>query len=214
MNYLIQKIDWMIDERSLLKHPFYQTWSDGKLTPEALAGYSKEYYQLVKAVPIFMTQLLDNAPNSMYDELDFNQQEEFSHIRLWERFASGLGVSRKELTEYEGLYTTNHAISWLHSLMTSFVSGSAAMYAFEKEIPKISQIKLDGLAEFYGLTSEDVTKYFKEHMEADVRHTASWRKIIEQESEQYYLINVIIDAAERSMVCQNTLLDSCYDEYC
>ena len=214
MNYLIQKIDRIIEERSLLKHPFYQTWSDGKLTPEALAGYSKEYYQLVKAVPIFMTQLLDHASNSMYDELDFNQQEEFSHIRLWERFASGLGVSRKELTEYEGLYTTNHAISWLHSLMTSFVSGSAAMYAFEKEIPKISQIKLDGLAEFYGLTSEDVTKYFKEHMETDVRHTASWRKIIEQESEQYYLINVIIDAAERSMVCQNTLLDSCYDEYC
>jgi len=214
MSYLIQKIDRIIEERSLLKHPFYQTWSDGKLTPEALAGYSKEYYQLVKAVPIFMTQLLDHAPNSMYDELDFNQQEEFSHIRLWERFASGLGVSRKELTEYEGLYTTNHAISWLHSLMTSFVSGSAAMYAFEKEIPKISQIKLDGLAEFYGLTSEDVTKYFKEHMETDVRHTASWRKIIEQESEQYYLINVIIDAAERSMVCQNTLLDSCYDEYC
>ena len=214
MNYLIQKIDRIIEERSLLKHPFYQTWSDGKLTPEALAGYSKEYYQLVKAVPIFMTQLLDHAPNSMYDELDFNQQEEFSHIRLWERFASGLGVSRKELTEYEGLYTTNHAISGMHSLMTSFVSGSAAMYAFEKEIPKISQIKLDGLAEFYGLTSEDVTKYFKEHMETDVRHTASWRKIIEQESEQYYLINVIIDAAETSMVCQNTLLDSCYDEYC
>ena len=60
----------------------------------------------------------------------------------------------------------------------------------------------------------DVTKYFKEHMEADVRHTASWRKIIEQESEQYYLINVIIDAAERSIICQNILLDSGYEEYC
>jgi len=214
MSHLIQEIDRIIEERSLLKHPFYQAWSDGKLTRESLAGYSKEYYQLVKAVPIFMAQLMDHVPESLHDEFNFNQQEEFSHIRLWERFASGLGVSRKELTEYEGLYTTNHAISGLHSLMTSFVSGSAAMYAFEKEIPKISQIKLDGLAEFYGLTSEDVTKYFKEHMEADVRHTASWRKIIEQESEQYYLINVIIDAAERSMVCQNTLLDSCYDEYC
>jgi len=211
MNYLIQKIDRIIEERSLLKHPFYQTWSDGKLTPEALAGYSKEYYQLVKAVPIFMTQLLDHAPNSMYDELDFNQQEEFSHIRLWERFASGLGVSRKELTEYEGLYTTNHAISWLHSLMTSFVSGSAAMYAFEKEIPKISQIKLDGLAEFYGLTSENVTKYFKEHMEADIRHTASWKKVIDGFSGHD---QEIISAAESSVTCQNLLLDSCYDEYC
>ena len=214
MNHLIQEIDRIIEERSLLKHPFYQAWSDGKLTRQSLAGYSKEYYQLVKAIPIFMTQLLDHESNSMYDELDFHQQEEFSHIRLWERFASGLGVPRKELTEYEGLYTTNHAVSELHSLMTSFVSGSAAMYAFEKEIPKISQIKLDGLAEFYGLTSEDVTKYFKEHMEADIRHTALWRKIIEQQSEQYYLTNVMIDAAERSITCQNLLLDSCYDEYC
>ncbi len=54
MNHLIQEIDRIIEERSLLKHPFYQAWSDGKLTRESLAGYSKEYYQLVKAVPIFM----------------------------------------------------------------------------------------------------------------------------------------------------------------
>jgi len=214
MNSLTQKIDRIIEERSLLKHPFYQTWSDGKLTREALVGYSKEYYQLVKAVPIFMTQLLDYTPELMHNELDFNQQEEFSHIKLWERFASGLGVSRKELTNHEGLYKTNHAISGLHSLMSSFVSGSTAMYALEKEIPKISEIKLQGLAEFYGLTSEDITEYFKEHMEADIRHTASWQKIIEQASEQYYLTNVMIDAAERSLICQNILLDSCYEEYC
>ena len=43
MNSLIQKIDRIIEERSLLNHPFYQAWSDGKLTHEALAGYSKEY---------------------------------------------------------------------------------------------------------------------------------------------------------------------------
>ncbi len=39
-------------------------------------------------------------------------------------------------------------------------------------------------------------------------------KIIEQASEQYYLTNVMIDAAERSILCQNLLLDSCYEEYC
>ena len=214
MYSLVQKLDRIIEERSLLKHPFYQSWSDGKLTREALAGYSKEYYQLVKAVPIFMAQFLDHAPDSMYDELSFNQQEEFSHIGMWERFASGLDVSRKELIGHEGLYKTNHAIVGLHSTMSSFLSGSAAMYALEKEIPKISEIKLQGLAEFYGLTSEDITEYFKEHMEADIRHTASWQKIIEQASEQYYLTNVMIDAAERSIICQNILLDSCYEEYC
>ena len=67
MSSLIQKIDRIIEERSLLNHPFYQTWSDGELTRDALAGYSKEYYQLVKAVPIFMTQLMDQVPSSLYD---------------------------------------------------------------------------------------------------------------------------------------------------
>ena len=211
MSSLIQKIDRIIEERSLLNHPFYQIWSDGKLTHEALEGYSKEYYQLVKAVPIFMTQLMDYVPASLYNELDYNQQEEYSHISLWERFAGGLGVSRNELMNYEGLYKTNHAISGMHSLMSSFVSGSATMYALEKEIPKISQIKLEGLAEFYGLTSEDVTKYFKEHMEADIRHTKSWQKIIDGFSGYD---QEIISAAESSVTCQNLLLDSCYEEYC
>jgi pyrroloquinoline-quinone synthase len=211
MSHLIQKIDCIIEERSLLKHPFYQAWSDGKLTRESLVGYSKEYYQLVKAVPIFMTQLLDEAPKSSCDELDFNQQEEFSHIRLWERFAGGLGVSYEELSNYQGLYKTNHAITGLHSLMTSFVSGSTAMYALEKEIPKISQTKLEGLAEFYGLTGEDVTEYFKEHTEADIRHAASWQRVIDGLSGYD---QEIINAAESSVTCQNLLLDSCYEEYC
>jgi len=211
MSSSIQKIDRIIEERSLLKHPFYQTWSDGKLTHEALVGYSKEYYQLVKAVPIFMTQLLDHVPESSQNELDFNQQEEFLHINLWQKFANGLGVFYEELNNYEGLYTTNHAIAGLHSLMTSPVSGSVAMYALEKEIPKISQIKLEGLAEFYGITSKDVTAYFKEHMEADIRHTTAWKKIIDGFSGNE---QEMISAAEGSVTCQNLLLDSCYKEYC
>ena len=211
MNHLIQEIDRIIEERSLLKHPFYQAWSDGKLTRESLAGYSKEYYQLVKAVPIFMTQLMDYVPSSLYNELDFHQQEEFSHISMWERFASGLGISRNDLLNHDGLYKTNHAISGMHQLMTSVESGASAMYAFEKEIPKISQIKLEGLAEFYGLTSEDVTRYFKEHMEADIRHAASWKDLIISITTDEH---EAISATERSVTYQNLLLDSCYEEYC
>ena len=211
MNYLIQKIDQMIEEKSLLNHPFYQTWSDGKLTPEALAGYSKEYYQLVKAVPKFMEPLIKEAPEMMKGELSFHQQEETSHIELWERFVDAMGISHDELINYEGLTKTNQAISDLSSTMISFESGSAAMYAFEKEIPIISQIKLEGLAEFYGITSENATKYFKQHTEADIRHTASWRKIIEQ---SHGFDNDITHASKKSISAQNLLLDSCYDEYC
>ena len=80
---LIKRIDEMIEERSLLKHPFYQMWSDGKLKQESLAGYSKEYFQLVKAVPSYMSPIIELAPKSVVGELIENQQEESDHIQPW-----------------------------------------------------------------------------------------------------------------------------------
>jgi len=177
---LIQKIDQIIEERSLLKHPFYEMWSDGKLTQESLAGYSKEYFQLVKAVPEFMTPIIEKAPNSVITELTENQQEESDHIKPWIRFAGELGVSNDELISYSGLDKTKKAVSDLSELMNTFDGGACAMYAFEKEIPKISQTKLDGLSEFYQITNDNATEYFKLHTEADIRHTASWRNILEK----------------------------------
>jgi len=160
----------MIKEKSLLKHPFYQMWSDGKLTQESLAGYSKEYFQLVKAVPFFMTPIIEKAPDSVVSELSANQQEESEHVKLWINFAGELGVSEDELTTYAGLTKTIKAVTDLNELMNIYEGGVCAMYAFEKEIPKISQIKLDGLAEFYGMTSDKATEYFKLHTEAEEKY--------------------------------------------
>ncbi|RMW39124.1 MAG: pyrroloquinoline quinone biosynthesis protein PqqC [Nitrosopumilus sp.] len=208
---ITKKIDEMIEERSLLKHPFYQAWSDGKLTKESLAGYSKEYFQLVKEVPSFMAPIIQQAPESVVKELVENQQEESDHIKPWIAFAGELGISEEELLSYSGLPKTKQAVSDLNELMDTFEGGACAMYAFEKEIPKISQTKLDGLAEFYGMTSDEATEYFKLHTEADIRHAASWRNILEKSSTDY---DKLIEIAEKSISAQNLLLDSCFEEYC
>ena len=211
MDNLIQKIDQMIEEKSLLLHPFYEMWSDGKLTRESLAGYSKEYFQLVKAVPSFMSPIIKEAPQNAVGDLVNNQQEEYDHIVLWERFAVELGIGQSELKEYRGLEKTQMAVSELSALMGTFEGGACAMYAFEKEIPKISQIKLDGLAEFYGITSEEAVRYFRLHTEADIRHAASWRNVIEQShTDSQNLIQI----ADKSISAQHLLLDSCYEAYC
>ncbi|WP_428324819.1 TenA family transcriptional regulator [Nitrosopumilus sp.] len=208
---ITKKIDEMIEERSLLKHPFYQAWSDGKLTKESLAGYSKEYFQLVKEVPSFMAPIIQKAPESVVKELVENQQEESDHIKPWIAFAGELGISEEELLSYSGLPKTRKAVSDLNELMDTFEGGACAMYAFEKEIPKISQTKLDGLAEFYGMTSDEATEYFKLHTEADIRHAASWRNVLEKSSTDY---DKLIEIAEKSISAQNLLLDSCFEEYC
>ena len=208
---IIKRIDAMIEERSLLKHPFYLMWSDGKLAQESLAGYSKEYFQLVKVVPSFMTPIIEQAPDSAISELIANQQEESDHVKPWINFAGELGISEDELTSYTGLTKTLNAVSDLNELMNTYEGGACAMYAFEKEIPKISQTKLDGLAEFYEMTSNEATEYFKLHTEADIRHTTSWRNILVKSSIDS---NNLLEIADKSISAQNLLLDSCYEEYC
>ena len=211
MNYLIKRIDEMIEERSLLKHKFYQMWSDGKLSLESLSGYSKEYFQLVKAVPSFMSPIIQKAPESFVNEIVSNQQEESSHIKLWMKFAETLGIQEAELEKYQGLEKTRSAVSQLSSLMNTFEDGACAMYAFEKEIPKISQVKLDGLAEFYRISSEEATEYFKLHTEADIRHAAAWKNILEKSKTNS---EKLIQVADSSISAQNLLLDSCLEAYC
>lgn len=204
---LIQRIDYVIEEKSLLKHPFYQMWSEGALTLPMLAGYSKEYYQLVKAVPLYMESILSVAPKS--DEMEFNMREEYEHIPLWEDFAVGLGVERSDLTAYEGLDKTRAAVSSLYDIMSDYHTGAAAMYSLEKEIPKISRTKLDGLQEFYGM--DEHTEYFVQHMEADIRHAEGWRRALEESGSES---EVLVQAAQASVRAQNTLLDACYEAYC
>ena len=158
-----------------------------------------------------MTPIIEKAPSSVIAELTENQQEESDHIKPWISFAGELGISNDELISYSGLDKTKKAVSDLSELMTTFDGGACAMYAFEKEIPKISQTKLDGLSEFYQITNDNATEYFKLHTEADIRHTASWRNILEKSNAD---TSNLIEIAEKSVSAQNLLLDSCYEEYC
>jgi pyrroloquinoline-quinone synthase len=212
MNSLVKKIDELIEKQSLLKHPFYVMWSEGKLTIDSLNGYSKEYFQLVKAVPSFVGAIIQQSSNSVKSELESNQKEEAEHIKPWMKFSGALGVSEAELEKYNGLEKTRKAVLELSSLMNSFEGGAAAMYALEQEIPKISLSKIDGMRKFYDMTSDDAIEYFRLHAEADIRHAATWRKILDkipsEKEEELFQI------ASRSISAQNMLLDSCYEAYC
>lgn len=211
MNSLVTRIDELIEKRSLLKHQFYVMWNEGMLTRESLSGYSKEYFQLVKEVPAFVGMIMECTS---YDKDTFaaNQKEESEHIKPWMKFAASLGVSQRELEEYDCREKTKYAVANLSKLMTTFEGGAAAMYALEQEIPKISLSKIDGLRKFYNITTDDAIEYFRLHTEADIRHAALWRRILEktpvENEEELFTI------ASKSVSAQNMLLDSCYEAYC
>ena len=212
-NMLIERIDYEIEKHSLLKHVFYQMWSEGKLTINHLQGYSKEYFQLVKVVPKFVENIFNViADPSLKRAVGQNLKEESEHIEPWIMFSTAMGVQRNDLTSYKGENETNMAVSALSQLTErSLEEAVAAMYAYEKELPKISKSKIDGLKRFYGLQSNEATKYLEIHEEVDLRHSEVWKNILKTIPEEKQ--ECALNAAISSLEAQNKLLDSVHKKY-
>ena len=212
-NLLIERIDYEIEKHSLLKHVFYQMWSEGKLTINHLQGYSKEYFQLVKVVPKFVENIFNLITDpSLKRAIGQNLKEESEHIEPWIMFSTAMGVQRNDLTSYRGENETNMAVSTLSQLTErSLEEAVAAMYAYEKELPKISRSKIDGLKKFYGVQSNEATKYLEIYEEVDLRHSEVWKNILKTipEEKQERALN----AALSSLEAQNKLLDSVQKKY-
>lgn len=209
MDNIVQRIDSEIEKRSLLKHSFYQMWSEGRLTVDHLQGYSMEYFQLVKAVPKFVESIAQAAGQS---DIANNAREEAEHVEPWVRFASALGISGNELASYGGAAKTNDAVAKMMALANStFEEAVAAMYAYEMELPKISRSKIDGLKKFYNMDSADATNYFEIHEEADVKHAQVWREILSKVPAERQ--EAAFNAAVESLKAQNMLLDSVQEKY-
>ena len=207
---IVQRIDSEIEKRSLLKHSFYQMWSEGKLTIDHLKGYSIEYFQLVKAIPKIVDYVAMKDPANT--EIAKSAQEEAEHVEPWIRFAKALGVSKTVLLDSDGTEMTNAAVSKITELANgSFEEAVAAMYAYEMELPRISRSKIDGLKKFYHMYSEDVTRYFEIHEEADVRHAQIWREILDKIPAEKQ--ESAFAAAVESLKAQNMLLDSVQEKY-
>ena len=94
---------------------------------------------------------------------------------------------------------------------SSFEEGVASLYAFEKELPKISETKSKGLKEFYGKVDDDSHRYFSIHKEVDIYHAKVWENILNECSEDKH--QKILNAVKISLSAQNNLLDSVYSKY-
>ena len=223
LRLLIKTIDNEISKRSLLHHQFYTLWSEGKLDLNQLRGYSKEYFQLVKAVPELVHNIYNNLENhgvgdNYFKAIKQTQIEESDHIEPWVKFALSLGLEKKELVEYDGNKEVNMAIENLKKMSRSSLGeGASTMYSFEKELPQISKTKIEGLQKFYGISKDDAIKYFKIHEIADIEHAKLWQTIILDreinKTNDKTTTELILRASVNSLIAQNQILDSVYNTY-
>src|SRR5579863_5652395 len=98
---LLELLDTLIEQHHLLKHPFYQAWTEGKLSKESLQLYAEQYYQHVRAFPENLEQLAGRAKGPVAELINENLAEELDpvapHPMLWRQFAESLGVSEASL---------------------------------------------------------------------------------------------------------------------
>lgn len=178
-------IDAAIAELSLLKHPFYQAWSAGTLTQDDLRAYAKEYYHLEKNFPRLVSRVHSNTLDpetrrALVENLADEETGPENHRELWLRFAEGLGLSRAEVIDSEPSPKTRAVFESLLSLCSGDpVDGLAALYAYESQLPAVSDSKIAGLKAFYGFSEARALGFFEVHRTADIWHSENERKAIE-----------------------------------
>lgn len=185
MDFLAE-IDARIAERSILKHPFYQAWKMGELTRADLQEYSKQYYRHVAAFPAYLSAVHSQMPSgeerrAVLQNLVDEEHGSKNHLQLWLQFAKALGVERKEIFDAQPTESTQAFVNAFKSLAeASPAEGIAALYAYESQIPAVSEEKMRGLKQFYGVTGDEGLEYFSVHALADIEHAAAERQLMQK----------------------------------
>jgi pyrroloquinoline-quinone synthase len=210
---ILDQLDRLIAERSILEHPFYRAWNDGALTGEQLATYARSYYPHVAAFPGYLEAALETTDDGeIRAELADNLREELSepapHPQLWLDFAAGCGCDRREVADAESTAATAETVAAFRRLAeASAASALAALYAYESQQPEVARLKADGLCQHYGIDAPEALAYFEVHAEADVRHRDGERRALARALENGATGEEVLDAARQALNAYWGLLD-------
>lgn len=174
-------IDSKVAERAMLKHPFYQAWTEGRLPLDTLRAYARQYFHHVEAFPRAVSAVHSACPDrdgrrmlaeNLAEEegVEAGKQD---HATLWLMFACGLGESEDAVRVQQLNGETQALIDTFGKLSRqSYAAGLGALYAYESQFPAVASAKIEGLIERYGIHDEETLRFFRVHETADVEHSA------------------------------------------
>lgn len=209
----LEALDALIAEKHLLKHPFYQLWSQGKLTLENLREYAISYYPHVAAFPTYVSGVHSGCEDvALRKELLENLIEEErgteNHPALWRKFATALGAAESDLASSPRTPEVAETIAeFRRATRGSVAAGLAALYAYESQIPEVSKTKREGLCSFYGLEEGDATRFFSVHEKADVWHRQVEREALGRVADTPEARTEALESARRCCDALNRALD-------
>ncbi len=178
-------LDARIADKHLLDHPFYQRWTCGTLTKAELQDYARNYFHYAMAFPTFISAMHQHTDDiatrqMLLENLIEEERGPENHPELWLRFCESLGLDRDDVKAGSPNDATRSLISTMKSLARegALHEGLASLYAYESQIPSVAKAKIEGLAKWYGISSDRDIAFFSVHMEADVNHSATSREIL------------------------------------
>lgn len=185
MNHHLDQIDQQIAAKHLLTHPFYLAWTRGELSKAALTDYAQQYYHHVAAFPTYLSAVHarcddQSTRRQILSNLIDEEAGEPNHPELWLQFAEALGTTRTEVRATVPQSETTALIGTFRDVCSkgTTADGLAALYAYESQIPAVSESKIDGLQKHYGFTDAKSYEYFSVHVEADREHAAAERALL------------------------------------
>jgi len=147
-----KQLNEKLDKYHLLKHPFYKSWNEGKLTREIIKDYAEQYYQHVKAFPRYISathSLCEDIEKRkiLLENLRDEENKDGDHPKLWRHFAFAMGSNKKEIESVKEEKFTSE-------LIENFFKNGRASYA-------------EGL------------EFFEVHKAADVYHREACEKLLD-----------------------------------
>ena len=186
-------IDSKVAERAMLKHPFYQAWTEGRLPLDTLRDYARQYFHHVEAFPRAVSAVHSTCPDrdgrrmlaeNLAEEegLEAGKQD---HASLWLMFACGLGEGEDAVRAQPLNPETQALIETFRRLSRkSYAAGLGALYAYESQFPAVASAKIEGLIDRYGIADEETLRFFRVHERADVEHSEVCRKLLDRLPEE------------------------------
>ena len=215
---IVEEIDRLIEERSLLKHPFYQAWQRGELSLDALRHYAGQYYHHVLAFPQYVSGAHANCPDQadrqqVLENLIEEERGDENHPELWLRFGEALGMSREAIIQSELLPQTVDLVDTYREITKngSFAQAATALYCYESQVPEVAKQKIAGLRQFYGVEDQRGLDFFTVHIGADEWHAQVGRGFVERYGGQPEEQEAVRETARRCLDALWSFLDGVHD---
>lgn len=183
----LNALEQQIQNKHLLTHDFYLAWTRGELSIECLREYAMQYYHHVKAFPRYLSAVHSHTDNPLtrkhlLQNLVDEEAGNPNHPEMWRSFALSLGATEEEIDAHTAGKEITALIDTFEEICRngSTAEGIAALYAYESQIPAVSESKIDGLKTHYNMKSPKDWVYFTVHIEADKEHAAVERQLLSE----------------------------------